>query len=225
MVGVNRVSADMATSFSEQREKMVEQQLRARGILSVPVLNAMSIVAREKFVPERRRALSYRDSALPIGNGQTISQPYVVALMAQSLLLTGGEKVMEVGAGSGYAAAVISLVAVEVHTIERIESLAARAAAALSAGGYANITVHTGDGSLGLPEHAPFDAIMVTAGAPAVPEALRRQLKIGGRLVIPVGRRRHEERLLRVTRRDSEVFETEMLGPVSFVPLLGEEGW
>ena len=213
------------TDFSQQRRHMVDRQIRARGVRSRRVLNAMRKVPWEKFIPEDLHSMAYHDSPLPIGARQTISQPYIVALMTESLELHGGEKVLEIGTGSGYAAAVLAEIAGEVYTIERIEELASRAAAILADCGYANVKVLHSDGTLGLPEQAPFDGIVVTAGAPEVPGSLKRQLKIGGRLVIPVGRHRDLQELLRVTRLAESEYEQEYLTAVRFVPLLGEEGW
>jgi protein-L-isoaspartate(D-aspartate) O-methyltransferase len=173
--------------FSQRRQQMVERQIEARGVRSQKVLNAMGRVPRELFLPEHIREFAYEDSPLPIEAKQTISQPYIVAFMTEGLALQGGEKVLEIGAGSGYAAAVLAEIAGEVYTIERIEELATHAAYTLADLGYKNVEVIHADGTLGLPEHAPFDAIVVTAGGPEVPESLKKQLKIGGRMVIPVG--------------------------------------
>ena len=211
--------------FARLRGQMVDRQIRARGVNSKPVLAAMRRIPREKFIPEDLHPMAYHDSPLPIGACQTISQPYIVALMIDSLELQGGEKVLEIGTGSGYAAAVLAEIAGEVYTIERVDELATNAAALLADCGYTNVTVVRGDGTLGLPEQAPFDAIVVTAGAPDIPESLQRQLKIGGRLVIPVGRHRDLQELLRVTRISEAQFECEDLTAVRFVPLVGEEGW
>lgn len=211
--------------FPELREQMVETQIAARGVRSEKVLDAMRKVPREQFLPKDIREFAYEDSPLPIEAGQTISQPYIVAFMVEGLVLSGGEKVLEIGAGSGYAAAVLGEIAGEVYTIERIEELAERAAAALAAAGYDNVHVLQGDGTLGWPDQAPFDAIVVTAGGPDVPETLKHQLRIGGRMVIPVGKDREFQELLRVTRVFETEFETEDLASVRFVPLVGAEGW
>ena len=168
---------------------MVDEQLRARDIADERVLTAMERVPRELFVSEAERDRAYADAALPIGEGQTISQPYMVARICEALALRGAERVLDVGTGSGYQAAVLAELAEEVHTIERHASLADRARAALAAAGYDRVQVHVGDGTLGLPDHAPFGAIAVAAAAPEVPPSLYAQLEPGGRLVVPVGRR------------------------------------
>lgn len=208
-----------------RREMMVEQQIRERGIDSTLVLDAMRRVAREAFVPEDLRQLAYNDSPLPIAAGQTISQPFIVAMMVDALALKGGERVLDVGTGSGYAAAVLACIADKVYSIERIDELAIQAQKALQAEGFTNVEVRVGDGSLGWPEAAPFDAINVAAGAPVVPEELRQQLAIGGRLVLPVGNQQTGQQLLRVTRIAEDEFETESLAAVRFVPLIGAAGW
>jgi len=213
------------SDFSELRESMVDYQVAARGVRSEIVLDAMRKVPREQFLPESVREFAYEDSPLPIEAGQTISQPYIVAFMAEGLALRGGEKVLEIGAGSGYAAAVLAEIAGEVYTIERIEELARSAASALAEAGYDNVHVLHGDGTLGWQEHAPFDGIVVAAGGPEIPDSLKQQLKIGGRMVIPVGDNRDFQELLRVTRISETKFETEDLATVRFVPLIGAEGW
>ncbi len=191
-----------AESFHARRLKMVEHSISARGVRDDLVLDAMRKVPRELFVPERLREFAYDGSPLPIANGQTISQPYIVAFMAEALLLTGGEKVLEIGAGSGYAAAVLSEIAAQVYTVERIGELAETPAEGLSGLGYANVHVRHGDGTSGWPEHAPYDAIVVAAGGPRVPESLKSQLKVGGRLVMPVGSDQQIQELVRVTPPD-----------------------
>jgi protein-L-isoaspartate(D-aspartate) O-methyltransferase len=211
--------------YSELRELMVTNQIAARGVRSAKVLDAMRKVPREQFLPEGLKEFAYEDSPLPIEAGQTISQPYIVAFMVEGLVLQGGEKVLEIGTGSGYAAAVLAEIAGEVYTIERIEELAKSATAALATAGYDNVHVLHADGTLGWPEHAPFDGIVVTAGGPEVPESLKQQLKTGGRMVIPVGRDRAFQELQRVTRTSETEFETEYLAAVRFVPLVGAEGW
>jgi protein-L-isoaspartate(D-aspartate) O-methyltransferase len=211
--------------YSELRELMVANQIAARGVRSAKVLDAMRKVPREQFLPEGLKEFAYEDSPLPIEAGQTISQPYIVAFMVEGLVLQGGEKVLEIGTGSGYAAAVLAEIAGEVYTIERIEELAKSATAALATAGYDNVHVLHADGTLGWPEHAPFDGIVVTAGGPEVPESLKQQLKTGGRMVIPVGRDRAFQELQRVTRTSETEFETEYLAAVRFVPLVGAEGW
>ncbi len=213
------------TDYSTQRENMVRFQIARRGVRSQLVLDAMRAVPRERFLPAVRADFAYDDSPLPIGQGQTISQPYVVAFMSDALELAGGEKVLEIGTGSGYAAAVLAEIAADVYTIERIAGLADMANSVLESLGYDNVRVRHGDGTLGWPEEAPFDAIVVTAGAPCVPESLKGQLAIGGRLVIPVGSTQAYQKIVRITRIDEDTFESEQLLPVRFVPLIGEEGW
>jgi protein-L-isoaspartate(D-aspartate) O-methyltransferase len=185
----------------------------------------MRSVPREEFLPEHLREDAYEDTPLPIGEKQTISQPYIVAFMAEALGLSGGERVLEIGAGSGYAAAVLSRIAGEVYTVERIGELAAKASAKLADLGFHNVRVLHGDGTLGWPEHAPFDAIIVAAGGPEIPKSLKQQLKVGGRMVIPVGDDPRVQELIRVTRTSEDTFESEDIADVRFVPLLGEEGW
>lgn len=213
------------SDFTTLRREMVDDQVAARGVRSKLVLDAMRSVPREAFVPERVREFAYEDSPLPIDAAQTISQPYIVAFMTEALDLEGGEKVLEIGAGSGYAAAVLSRIAGEVYTIERIGQLAGQAAAVLSELGYSNVHVLHGDGTLGWHEHAPFDAIIVAAGGPSVPQSLKEQLKIGGRLVIPVGTDKRAQELVRVTRLSDREYKSEDIADVRFVPLVGEEGW
>lgn len=215
----------MEHDLTERREAMIDYQLRARGIDSPVVLAAMRQVRREAFVPDRLRNSAYDDSPLPIAAGQTISQPLIVAMMVEALELQGGERVLDVGTGSGYAAAVLACIAETVYSIERIEQLAGLAKEALHNEGFTNVELRVGDGSLGWPEAAPFDAINVAAGAPVVPEALRQQLAIGGRLVLPVGAKQAGQKLLRVTRISEEEFSTEELAAVRFVPLIGQGGW
>jgi protein-L-isoaspartate(D-aspartate) O-methyltransferase len=207
----------------EERQAMVHTQLACRGISDELVLAAMARVPRHLFVPEEWREHAYQDRALPIEEGQTISQPFIVALMAQSLALRGDERVLEIGTGSGYAAAVLSLLAAEVYTIERWPSLAEAAERRLHALGYTNTHVYVGDGTAGLPAYAPFDAIVVAAAAPWAPKPLREQLADGGRLVIPVGGR-DEQLLLRLTRSGTQI-RTERLSGVRFVPLIGAHAW
>jgi protein-L-isoaspartate(D-aspartate) O-methyltransferase len=204
---------------------MVDTQLAGRGIRDQHVLDAMRQVPREAFVEAGLEDLAYEDGPLPIGAGQTISQPYVVALMIEAAAVRPGDRVLEVGAGSGYAAAVLSRIAARVHAIERHASLAAAAERRLEALDYRNVELRVGDGTRGWPEAAPFDAILVSAGSPAIPPALRAQLAIGGRLVVPVGRARKRQALLKIVRRGPAEFEEQDLGGVRFVPLIGEEGW
>jgi protein-L-isoaspartate(D-aspartate) O-methyltransferase len=212
-------------SFADKRWHMVEQQIAARGIVDQAVLDALRAVPREMFVPASAAEFAYEDTPLPIEEGQTISQPYVVALMAAALTLTPGDRVLEVGAGSGYAAAVLSRIAAEVYTIERHEALAELARRRMKDLGFDNVHILHGDGTLGWREHAPYDAIAVAAGGPSVPEALREQLAIGGRLVIPVGTTPRVQELVRVTRTGQHEYEQEELGGVRFVPLIGAVGW
>jgi protein-L-isoaspartate(D-aspartate) O-methyltransferase len=211
--------------FGKLRQEMVDRHIYARGVRSELVLDAMRTVPRETFLPQHLREFAYEDAPLPIDAEQTISQPYIVALMADALLLRGGEKVLEIGAGSGYAAAVLSEIASNVYTVERIGQLAEKTATVLADNGYDNVHVLHGDGTLGWAEHAPYDAIVVAAGGPKIPESLRGQLKIGGRLVIPVGSEISVQELVRVTRLSETEYKTEDLANVRFVPLLGEQGW
>ena len=202
---------------------MVEQQLRGRDVVDERVLAAMDRVPRELFVPERLRRRAYEDAALPIGEGQTISQPYMVARIAEALALTGDEHVLDVGTGSGYQAAVLAELADEVDTIERIPALAEQARDNLKAAGYERVQVHVGDGSQGLPARAPFSAIAVAAAAPELPQTLYEQLELRGRLVVPVGRRGVQQ--LQVIVRSPEGPAVLRSVPCRFVPLLGEEGF
>ena len=210
-------------AFELDRRRMVELQLRRRDIVDERVLEAMGGVSRELFVPGELRARAYDDAALPIGFGQTISQPYMVARICEALAVRPGQRILDVGTGSGYQAAVLAELAAEVFTIERIGSLAARARLNLEAAGYGRVHVHEGDGSRGLPEAAPFDAIAVAAAAPELPRALYEQLAAGGRLVVPVGRRRGQE--LRLVVRSPEGPAVLRSVPCRFVPLVGEEGF
>lgn len=211
--------------FPSLRKRMVEQHIAARGVRDQLVLGAMGRVPRERFVPDKLREFTYEDAPLPIAGEQTISQPYIVAFMAEALMLGGGEKVLEIGAGSGYAAAVLSEIAADVYTVERLGPLAEQAAALLAELGYDNVHVLHGDGTKGWPEHAPYDAIVVAAGGPQVPDALKQQLKIGGRLVIPIGTDQRSQELVRVTRISEDEYRSEDIADVRFVPLIGEEGW
>lgn len=219
------MSSIMTIDFAKARDRMVERYLVHRGIHSRRVLEAMRAVPREHFLPPELKEFAYDDTPLPIAAGQTISQPYIVAMMIEALQLKGGETVLEVGTGSGYAAAVLAQIAGEVYTVERIGQLAEKAASALSSLGIGNVHVLHGDGTLGWPDHAPYDAIVVAAGGPQVPESLKTQLKIAGRLVIPVGRNRRIQELVRVLRTGSNEYTTEDLADVRFVPLLWAEGW
>jgi protein-L-isoaspartate(D-aspartate) O-methyltransferase len=208
---------------ADARQKMVEDQLRGRDIVDERVLDAMGRVPRELFVPNGERHRAYADAALPIGHGQTISQPYMVARIAEVLSLAGGEKVLDVGTGSGYQAAVLAELAGEVYTIERIPDLADQARENLAAAGYENVEVHVGDGSLGLPEEAPFTAIAVAAAAPGLPEHLYEQLEPRGRLTVPVGGRWGQR--LEVIVRSPEGPAVVHSVPCRFVPLVGEQGF
>ncbi len=209
--------------FAKLRRQMVERHLKPRGISNPLVLKAFGRVPREEFVHHNHIRYSYEDRPLPIGEGQTISQPYIVALMTEALGLKTGERVLEIGTGSGYAAAILGEMGLEVYTIERFQRLADEAGEKLAK--WKNVTVVCADGTKGLPEKAPFDGIIVTAGGPKVPEALKSQLKIGGVMVIPVGPNLHHMSLLKVTRTGENRFEEADLGPVAFVPLVGEEGF
>ena len=200
--------------FDRLRHEMVEKAIVGRGVRSELVLDAMRSVPREAFLPAQLREFAYEDAPLPIEQDQTISQPYIVAFMTEALGLHGGEKVLEIGAGSGYAAAVLSRIAGEVYTVERIGQLAEKAAAKLADLGYHNVHVLHGDGTRGWPEHAPYDGIIVAAGGPSVPESLKEQLKVGGRLVIPVGRDPKVQELIRVTRVSEDEYEREDLADV-----------
>ncbi len=212
-------------TFATQRRQMIERQVAARGVRDPWVLAAMREVPREMFVDDAMRDYAYEDSPLPIDAQQTISQPYIVALMVEAAQLRSGDRVLEVGAGSGYAAAVMARIAGHVHAIERYAQLARVARRRLLLLGYDNITLHIGDGSGGWPEAAPFDAIIASAGAPRVPDVLRRQLSIGGRMVIPVGDSERRQRLLKLVRTGEDSWSEESLGDVLFVPLVGEHGW
>jgi len=211
--------------FAAQRQAMVAQQIEARGVTDARVLAAMRAVPREDFVSPGWQEEAYHDGPLPIEGEQTISQPYIVALMSEALQLKGGERVLEIGTGSGYAAAVLARLAAKVHSVECIPVLADLAAKRLAALGCANVAVHRGDGSLGWPGAAPYDAIVVTAAGPDVPAALKAQLKIGGRLVMPVGAHHGLQELLRLTRVGEHEEQRELLLPVRFVPLTGAQGW
>jgi protein-L-isoaspartate(D-aspartate) O-methyltransferase len=209
--------------FAAQRSAMVAEQIEPRGLHNPRLLDALRNVPRHRFIPEKYREMAYDDGPLPIGNNQTISQPYIVALMTDLLELSGAETVLEIGTGSGYQAGVLSRLANFVHTIERHAELAGRAASVLAELGYANVAVHTEDGSLGWAEAAPYPAILVTAAAPAPPPPLLAQLAEGGRLVLPAGSRFGQN--LQVWRRHGEQFERRSVVPVAFVPLRGEYGW
>ncbi|MDW8339041.1 MAG: protein-L-isoaspartate(D-aspartate) O-methyltransferase [Thermoleophilia bacterium] len=215
--------SELGVTDAEGRARMVERQLRSRGIRDERVLAAMAHVPRELFLPPELRAHAYADGALSIGYGQTISQPFVVATICELLELTGRERVLDVGTGSGYQAAVLAELASEVVTIERVPELAERARAALDSAGYREVITLVGDGSLGVPGWAPFDAIAVAAAAPEVPRALYEQLVEGGRLVLPRGTRVGQE-LVQVVRTRRGPAERASI-PCRFVPLLGDEGF
>ena len=209
---------------ARRRSRMVERHIAGRGVRDERVLDAMRAVPREKFIPARLAGRAYADGPLPIGAGQTISQPYVVAIMSAAAELTPDDRVLEIGTGSGYGAAVLSHLAAAVTTVERRHGLADDAEKRLRSLGYDKVRVERGDGTLGWPEAAPYDAIIVTAGGPEVPDALRSQLRDGGRLVIPIGSDRQSQRLIR-ERRTHGGYQVDQLGLVRFVPLIGEQGW
>jgi len=209
--------------YANLRNYMVNEQIVSRGVHNVRVLKALRSVPRHVFVPEEYANIAYSDGPLPIGHGQTISQPYIVALMTELLELEGEENVLEVGTGSGYQAALLAMLARQVHTIERHEVLAEKAEQVLMKLGLTNVLVHVGDGSLGLPKYAPFEAIMVTAAAPRVPQPLFDQLTDGGRLVIPEGGAGGQ--MLDRWRKQGNEYKQEHIAPVAFVPLRGQHGW
>ena len=212
-------------ALQARRERMVDWQVERRGIHDPFVTEAMRRVPREAFVADTLRDVAYEDTQLPIEAGQTISQPYIVALMVSAAEVKPGDRVLEIGAGSGYAAAVMASIASRVYAIERIEALSRLARERFARLGYDNIELRTGDGTGGWPEAAPFDAILAAAGGPSVPDVLRGQLAIGGRLVMPVGETQQRQRLVKVVRIADDRFETEHLDDVMFVPLIGEYGW
>lgn len=214
---------DMDRDYQSEREKMVRSQLIPRGIRDKRVLQAMGEVPREKFVPDNMKLYAYEDNPLTIGMGQTISQPYIVALMTEALGLTGTEETLEIGTGSGYQAAILSRLCRSVYSVERIAALSENAKNVLNELGYKNIFLKIYDGTLGWSENAPYDAIMVTAGAPGIPDPLIAQLKEGGRLVVPMGDRISQE-LIKVVRKGESYYQ-EDLGGVRFVNLIGEYGW
>jgi len=217
--------SEQQEAFSTPRERMVDRQIKGRSIQDEAILQAMGTVPREAFVMENYRQFAYDDTPLPIPGGQTISQPYVVALTIRALRLKSTDRVLEIGTGSGYAAALLGQIAAEVHTVERLKQLVTFAGENLTTLGYKNIFVHQGDGTLGWPDKAPFDAIVVAAGGPEIPQSLKQQLVIGGRLVMPVGGSERRQHLICLTREDEIDFRRANLGAVAFVPLIGEEGW
>lgn len=213
------------SDFAALRRTMVEEQLTARGIADPRVLAAMGAVPRESFLPEPLRAQAYDDGPLPIGEGQTMSQPLIVALMAEAARIGPDDRILDVGTGSGYAAAVLARLGRFVWSIERIAALAERARTTLAGLGVANVEVICGDGSLGWPPQAPYDVIHVAASAPVVPATLQQQLALGGRLVMPVGPSREHQRLVRIRRTAAAAWAQDDLGAVVFVPLIGAGGW
>ena len=215
---------DNSEDFQQARELMVDRQIRKRGISDPRVLSAMRQVPREDFVLPENRTRACSDCALPIDCQQTISQPYTVAFMCEAAQLTGNENVLEIGTGSGYGAAVLSLLAREVHTVERIPELARQASQKLAAMNYNNVHVYTADGTLGVPAAAPFDAIIVTAGAESLPEPYVEQLNAGGRIIIPIGSRSAGQTMYRFTLQNGQL-KKENLGAFAFVPLIGECSW
>ncbi|MFW6169747.1 MAG: protein-L-isoaspartate(D-aspartate) O-methyltransferase [Planctomycetota bacterium] len=210
--------------FTQERQRLADE-IERQGIRDPAVMDAMRSVPREAFLPPRLHEFAYRNAPLPIGNEQTISQPFVVALMTAALELDSGDRVLEIGTGSGYAAAILGQIVQEVYTVERYRELAEKARACLEKEGYTNVHVLHGDGTEGWPEYAPYDAIIVAAGAPAAPPPLLDQLRVGGRLVIPVGRHRNVQELLRIRKRGDGDYKEESLGGVRFVPLVGTSGW
>lgn len=206
-----------------KKRSMIDSQLKSRGISSLEVLRAMSVVPREKFVSSEFIEAAYNDGPLSIGSGQTISQPYMVAMMTEALMLRKNDKVLEIGTGSGYQAAVLQEISSHIYSIERIRSLAENAKALLGSLGYSEITIKIGDGTLGWPEEAPFDAIIVTSASPSVPETLMSQLADNGRMIIPVGSK-NNQRIIRITRSGDNYSKEEMLSCI-FVPLIGKYGW
>jgi len=211
------------TNEEKERRRMVDEQIVGRGIKDERVLAAMRRVPRHEFLPEAIRSMAYADNALPIGEGQTMSQPYMVAIMTELLGLTGTERVLEIGTGSGYQAAILAELCSKVYTVERIKTIAEKARAALDRLGCRNVAIKVYDGTYGWKEMAPFDAIMVTAGAPEIPAMLVEQLKDGGRMVIPVGER-FGQSLLKVVKT-AEGTVTQRSIPCVFVPLIGNHGW
>ena len=221
--GEQRTEAGTEENFRAAREAMIEKQIRHRGVRDERVLRAMRTVPRHEFVSAELQSRAYEDVPLPIGGGQTISQPYIVALMTASLGLQGTERVLEIGTGCGYQAAVLACAAREVHSVEIVPELANSARERLKRLGYANVTVHCADGSFGLEEFAPFDAIVVAAAAPKMPESLLAQLSDGGRMIVPVGE--GEREALVFAKKHGDEFAFERRGACRFVPLVGQHGW
>ncbi len=213
------------SDFAKERQEMVRTQIEARGVKNPLILKAMRTVPRHLFMPEEMRSMAHSDRPLPIGRGQTISQPYIVAYMSELLRLGGGEKALEIGTGFGYQAAVLSHVASFVYTVEYHQELMDRAEQIFHSLNYTNILTKRGDGSQGWEEHAPYDGIIATASGPEVPRPLKEQLKTGGRLVMPIGRYRFGQQIVRVTRGSGANYHLEKFLEVSFVPLVGEFGW
>jgi protein-L-isoaspartate(D-aspartate) O-methyltransferase len=209
--------------YSQERKRMVVEQIASRGLRDPRLLAVMEAVPRHRFVPSDHLNWAYADGPLPIGFGQTISQPYIVAFMTDALHLIGSERVLEVGTGSGYQAAILGQMAAEVHTVEFIPELAAQAERVLQELGFTNVHVHSGDGSLGWPEGSPYDSILVAAAAPRLPQPLMDQLAEGGRIILPVGSRGFQQ--LEIWERRGKKFKHEASIPVAFVPLRGEHGW
>ena len=223
--GLDRTRCPPMHDFAAQRRKMVDRQIVARGIGAARLLAAMRKVPREAFVPEHLREFAYDDRPLPIEADQTISQPYIAALMIEAGEIGADDRVLEIGAGSGYAAGLLGEIAAEVFAVERHKELAELAAERMRRLGYRNVKIRHGDGSLGWPDKAPFDAILVAASGARVPKALLRQLASGGRLVMPIGEPQAVQNLVKVTRKGEEGFQQEDLGAVRFVPLIGQQGW
>ena len=217
--------AETMTDYAAEREAMVERHLKRRGIAEKPIIDAFLAVPREEFISPDHAHLAYGDHPLPIEAGQTISQPYIVALMIQAAEIEPGDTVLEVGAGSGYAAAIISRIAAKVVAIERQHDLVELSTARLKRLGYDNVAIVEGDGTRGWPEEAPYDAILAAASGSHVPRPLIEQLAPGGRLVMPVGDPGWTQELVKVTKQDGGILKQENLGGVRFVPLIGEEGW
>ena len=215
----------MQDDYIQSRKNMLQRQIESRGITNSLVLRAMQTIPREKFVPENFQPYAYEDRPLSIGYGQTISQPYIVAYMTQALRLSGEEKVLEIGTGLGYQAAILSQIASEVYTVEYVSELAEQASTCLDKLNLNNVYVAVGDGTEGWPEHAPYKGIIVTASGPDVPQTLKDQLAVGGRLVMPVGNFRFGQYILRLTKGYYGDFQEERLLDVAFVPLRGKFGW